>query len=973
MPKINRPPQDGFIGSVKSHNNRLSYLERSVATSTPGARVTGATNSVANGGTGGIVNFTTVTYAFSPMTVSGAQITAPVTGVYSAKVYVEFGAIASGQANFYIQNVTQSTNEQLGYATTNERSFFASDDIQANAGDVLQIGLNNSTGGTLTFTANSYFTLTYVSSGSAAVATGSAGTTSVSSPITNTGTGSSPIIGLSTAGASSQQVLGYNGTTWVPATRTVSPGRFMIIGHSYAAPPADPYEYSGYSNLFGNTSAGTSNFQRMYPSLLRNMLGMGRNTDNVIVTTVPSVSGTTSTTTLLGTLPEEAWIDFCHFVPNSTTGLPASPNGRYYSLQVAPPTSNSWTTIGYSIANSTWQAFGLAAGGPVVLNSFSSVFGSLSPSPKYGFRNSSGAYVMVSTSQIGAANVSWTSTALGTGGTDPGGLVYVRFNTRFRNYSVAGSQIAVSGVYQGGWATFFAFRPRSQSYYYMGNNAFYAGLVGEVNVTATASIGATTISCDPLVGVAPGQTAISSGVSITFAVGNNTTVTAITTAVASAGATSISVSALSAAVPAGSSGFAKSGSTGGYESLIGIGMSCIVHGINDCNIGPFDVSAFKETTRAIIANASCAYMSNATQANIQYVNGNGGGTWTTHIQPAAGQFWNPQSFDTSQTTFTPTGSVKMFSGAVGTSTPTTIKINIPPAFEGGAVDLFFLALGGSNNGGAATITVDGATFNGGTTISTNSVSPTANQKTVTCSISGTTLTATSGTFSNPGDIGTFVVDTTTPANIPAGTYITTTDGTGATNTNIPSATTTTSTISSSGTTATGQVLTLLGFVPMVKRLTGLTAGAHTITVTLNSMGSGAVPRFLFYGYGIESSNTISPDLSASIAMCNIPHTPGTASANTNITTANTAIAAVLNGTATGVSGNSTEPSLNTQAFLVDIDTALGWNGSSVGTQNFSFDGLHPNARGHALIANAIYNGMILATGVTPINLAVTAG
>jgi hypothetical protein len=172
MPKINRPPQDGFIGSVKSHNNRLSYLERSVATSTPGARVTGATNSVANGGTSGTVNFTTVTYAFSPMTASGAQITAPVTGVYSAKVYVEFGAIASGQANFYIQNVTQSTNEQLGYATTNERSFFASDDIQANAGDVLQIGLNNSTGGSITFTANSFFTLTFVSSGSSAVAAG---------------------------------------------------------------------------------------------------------------------------------------------------------------------------------------------------------------------------------------------------------------------------------------------------------------------------------------------------------------------------------------------------------------------------------------------------------------------------------------------------------------------------------------------------------------------------------------------------------------------------------------------------------------------------------------------------------------------------------------------------------------------------------------------------------------------------------
>jgi hypothetical protein len=188
---------------------------------------------------------------------------------------------------------------------------------------------------------------------------------------------------------------------------------------------------------------------------------------------------------------------------------------------------------------------------------------------------------------------------------------------------------------------------------------------------------------------------------------------------------------------------------------------------------------------------------------------------------------------------------------------------------------------------------------------------------------------------------------------------------------------------SASSTGSAQTVTLLGFTPMVKRLTGLAAGAHTIKITLTSMGAGSVPRFFFYGYGIEASNTVTPDLSASIAVCNIARIPSSTaysigSPNTNVVTANTGITAVVQGTSTSSqSGNTStygtggsEPALNTQAFIVDIDTALGGSTSST---NFSFDGLHPNARGHAIIANAIFNGMISTTGITPVNLAVSPG
>jgi hypothetical protein len=718
------------------------------------------------------------------------------------------------------------------------------------------------------------------------------------------------------------------------------------------------YAGIGQSGGSSSSSAGTSNFQRMWPSILRNMLGMGRNTDNVFSASVAAAAATTSTTSLLGILPEEAWIDYCVYYPTSTQAGATSPNGRQYSLFVNLPQNTTSTTIANTFSNaSPWYGGVTKSNQLILLNAGSP--GSGYPVSFFAYRNSSGAITSVN-SLPGTSMLSFTSAGVGTGQVEPGGIVEVRFNTRFRNYSVSGSLITQSGVYNG-WANFFANRPKSQGYYYQ-TGAYFAGVPGEVNVSANAASGATSVTCDAL------AVGLTSGTQIAF----NNGVTATLTSSPAAGATTFSVSALSGAVPLGSTGFAKNGAYG-YESLTGIGMTAILHGINDCNSSTFDLTAFKETYRAMIANASCAYMSNALQSNIVYNAGNGAAaTWATHTQPAGGQFWNPQSFVPTSAP-AQNGAVKMFSGAIGSTKP-TITITIPPSFEGGTINLFFLGLAGANNGGVATIAIDGgATI---ATVDTSGVSATANQTTlVGTTAATTTLTATSGTFANPNDMGKFVIDTTTPANITAGTYIANTDGSGTTISSIGTNATTTATLSAAGAGAgTSQSLTLLGFAPMVKRLTGLAAGAHTIVITLTSIGAGTVPRFFFYGYGIEASNTLTPDLSAAIAVCNVAHVPsGTSTQNTNVTNANAALVTVLNGTATTFGSNSVEPALNSQAFLVDIDTALGWNGTSVGNSNFSFDGLHPNARGHAVIADTIYKGMISTTGITPVNLAVTSG
>ena len=764
------------------------------------------------------------------------------------------------------------------------------------------------------------------------------------------GTGASTVGRLATGAANT--VLSSNGTTpsWNPQVNNsvVTPGRFIIMGHSYASPPSDPYSYNGWSSLFGTGASGVNNFQRSWPSILRNMLGMGRSTDNVLSASFPSAVGANDATTLIGMLPEEAWIDYCALMLNGTaTG--ASTNYRTWALQVSPTQSTSFSTISFLPLTFGTSLVGSTYGSMLDMSYTQKAFGATN---QKAYRNGSNAYVMTGSTVPGAGVLKLVSAHVGTGIADPGGIVYVRYNTRFRNHAIGGSTLSFSGVYQGGWSGWFANRPRTQGYWAQPTNG-YVGAPGDVNVTANAASGATSISCDPL--AAP----LYNGGVVTF----NNGVSATLTAGASVNATSITVSAISGAVPLGSQGHPHNSSTSGYEALVGIGQVATNWGINDAGSLFYDRQAIIETQRAIIANASCAYMSGATQSNIQYAAGNGtAATWASHAQPAGGQFWNPQSYTTNNTT--PTGEVKKFTGAVG-ATPPTITIKIGPAFEGGAVDLFFLALAGSNNGGIATISVDGAAST--STVDTNNISATANKYLLTSTaISTTTLTKTNSFF-DPDYLGTFVSGT----GITSGTYISSIAAAG---TNMSS----TATMSASGTTGTVDI-TLLGFVPMVKRLTGLAAGAHSIVITLTAMSTASATNpaaFFFYGYGIEPSNTISPDLSAPIAVLNTARIPNTASylqgatTNTNASQMNSDLLAILAGTATKIGSNTTEPALNTQAFVVDIDTALGGSSSSL---NFSTDGVHPNARGNAIIAQAVFNSINANTGISPINQALTAG
>jgi hypothetical protein len=672
---------------------------------------------------------------------------------------------------------------------------------------------------------------------------------------------------------------------------------------------------------------GTSTGQKNWPQLVRNLLGLGRPTDNVMSVAVPSTTASGDATTLIGVLPEEAWIDATYYLPTTTmTAAAGTTNYRLLQTYVQPVAGTTSTIASLPVINS----LSLPAGTPWATSLVEYVAGQPTNDNRLQYRsgatNPANNPTMAGVIAPGSSLVFWKSLHVGaTGLADPGGTAYVRYNTKFRNCAIGGALIAQSGVYHGGWATHFAFRPRSQSYGGAYNYA-YAGQPGEINLTASVAAGAGpfTVACDPL------TSAIAAGTVYYFSTGSGTGYTTATVGAAFAGSSTVTLTTVGAAIAAGSQGYAQGSVSGsaGYETLVSNGLSLLNWGINDAGgaiAGSgnnfYDINAVTETYRACIANASCAYMSSAIQGNITYAAGNGSGAvWASHSQPVSGQFWNPMSYTSSF--YAPTGSVKLFSGAVGATAP-TITIQIPHAFEGGTIDLFFLALAGANNGGAASILVDGANPPNGTcTINTNNASTVANVFSITGTVTNASTTLTSSGLSDPSSLGLFLTGT----NVPALTYITALNNEPAT----PGTAPTTATMSAAATGSPGsQVLKGLGFVPMVKRLTGLARGSHTITITLTSMGAGLTPGFFFYGYGIEPSNVLAPDLSAPVGVMNVPTITNTAlyvngtATNVNAVAINTAINAILAGTATSSqSGNSTEPSLNSQSFLVNLYSAF---------------------------------------------------
>lgn len=133
-------------------------------------------------------------------------------------------------------------------------------------------------------------------------------------------------------------------------------------------------------------------------------------------------------------------------------------------------------------------------------------------------------------------------------------------------------------------------------------------------------------------------------------------------------------------------------------------------------------------------------------------------------------------------------------------------------------------------------------------------------------------------------------------------------------------------------------------VPMVKILTGLSAGAHTITITIDSIdATDGSAQFLLHWDGPIGLNPANE-----VRWLNVARVPSGAMSDADVALFNTDLANVLAGTATPPSGNSTEPGHGARVKIVDIDTVLAKS-----TANFDGVGTHPNDRGHLLVGDAV--------------------
>lgn len=700
--------------------------------------------------------------------------------------------------------------------------------------------------------------------------------------------------------------------------------RLIDWGHSWTAPP--PYPYAT-SNIVTN---GLPPDNEQWFFALRDALGIGGTTSNTRAYYIPpTAAGTATTTYPLDFLGMDSTIEAVFYLP-ATNITGANTNTRGVAIGVSDYGAASSQVQFLSNLNLTAGTTLLAmASNPILTCNVASEFfdttnTTRAASPYFPSLYGYGTNYSFSS----ARTVLWQSTKIGTGGAtnDPGGAVIVRYGTRYRNYGVAGSTLLgdnSSATYKyGSWWSPFSWSPYGRP------------AAAEVNVTLTATGGATSISCSPL------QFAgFVSGAVIKFSNG----VLATLTAAPNFGATSISVSALSGPIPAGAQGHyvaSNYGLIGGYDKLSPTGINVWVHGINDANYATQDVPAWTEAVRAVIAK-NCSPHWNYTGGNI--VPTNGAGTWHTQA-PIPGPYatlGGALPYCVSPYYDGNGNGVEPFNWWGGTS-PTssdTLSFTVGPAFEGGTIDVMFLAVAGSSLGVGGSITVDGTDPPQGTvTFSTNNLSTSGiglNNPggTITTSGSSTTITGAGTTFSQK-DVGKTLVYA---GSIPGLVITAVTTGTQIT-------------VNQAVNIASGVSCTTNSWYPMVKRITGLSAGAHTVKLTVTSSASSQASLWL-YGFGFESQNPTTP-----VLWCNVARSPSqTSGQKTNSVALNAASLAVINGTATPITGNTAEPALGTNVQYVDIDTLFG--GATPNVNLFLPDGIHPNTAGHRLMARTLFSAI----------------
>lgn len=686
----------------------------------------------------------------------------------------------------------------------------------------------------------------------------------------------------------------YPTTEYSGTAATIVVSRLIQKGHSYASEHAN--------SPYGNTAIFNGDQPRdgsSFTALMRDAASGGHR--RWIESNVPAVAAGATVSTLVGMIPEDCVIEGVWYLPAAAL-VGANTNTRRHEIQqfgifgfatFAQRQYDSGTDLTAAVAQAIYSPT-LAAGDDTLRQRNSAGLPLALPlwTPSY-------YYPLVGPSPVANA-LMWVSSAVGTGIADPGGKIIVRLGGRYRNTATDGALLARPGVYGSGWGAAFAQHRAPIAY----------GI--EVCATAASGINASPLTVTAMPAILP------SGWVIRFSGGAVCTTTAPT----ALGSGSVAVGN-HAAIVAGEQGFATPGVTNGYDAYQAEGVFAWLIGLND--VGAPDRPMWRELVRSMIALDSCPFLAGGQMGNHVTVNGNGAAAaWALFTQPPAGQWLVPSSVIAAS-------SALRFTGAVG-ATPPTLTIRTAPAFQGGTIDLFFAAMGGTARGARASIVADGGSAK---IVDTSGGFVSGGFFPLVQALPNITTAAGSPTVTGSGFSSAMVGRVIEAASIPKGRIIYSVESAGSL------------TISDGIATSNGTGVTLaastpanvVSYCPMVKRLTGLAPGAHTIVVTVTGIDATDGSASLIYmGYGLEVDT---PVHWANVAQ--IPSNP----TDVNVTNMNLDTVNVIGGLAAAPGTGTIEPAFPSTVQVVDIDSALAANLSY-----FMGDGKHPNAVGVSLMEQA---------------------
>lgn len=453
--------------------------------------------------------------------------------------------------------------------------------------------------------------------------------------------------------------------------------RLMIGGDSRSASPDVAAGFT--SNMGVNALLGASTPMRNWAALVRDMCGVDPSVWKAVV--LPVTSPATDLSSPLGVLDVESIVAEVTYTTTTPLGAGNATNYRFFrgNLTLSGSTvpffvrSNDGTFL-----SGTFQGVELVLFSNYKFDTSGTLFiASFQPGDPKQYQPPGGLLV-------------FESVHVGTGQTDPGGIVTVRLFGRYANMAVNGARLSLSSnagaPTSGGWSTWAQFQQRSRP------------LGAQMKATVAYPGSGTAITVDQV------PFALVVGDTITFSGGTTLVVNAAQASATAATALTVTVNAGTVAV--GEVGTLKKAQatnhiTYGYpQSNVAINGLCVLWwGTNDVgNSGVAEISAWKHAMRYAIAIACCPYrqygfgtLPGYNQDNtIVTNNGNGSAGWSL-VADANAWCSRPSHLRL-------TGSTSL-----GTTKP-TLTVTIPSWYDGiGAICLFF-ASKNTQLGGTATIT-----------------------------------------------------------------------------------------------------------------------------------------------------------------------------------------------------------------------------------------------------------------------------